>query len=166
MTDEFGIKEEFEEEGFEPYKNHNYNEIRKFLKNETNVVELFSMFPPKIFVSKESLSISALKAIYSIVYENPLFVKCEISYDKSSFANMGLGYAIREKIYNGVGTKKEKEWWRDTIYLFLSSFIDEPSSYTFDRRTLMLNLFIQNWTFFRYLMLLLSYLYYILCVGG
>ena len=54
------------------------------------------MFPPKNFTSKESLSISSLKAIYSILYENPMFVKCEISYDKKAFVNMGLGYAIRE----------------------------------------------------------------------
>ena len=73
-----------------------------FEKNytERDIVELVRLLPPSTIRIRNSLTLNAIKGIFSILWDNPYFAYSNIVYEKQDFLNVGIGFGLREYIYS------------------------------------------------------------------
>ena len=92
---------------------------------EEHIVSLMNIFPPQnIICQSKILTVSALKALYSIEYDNQYFKYCNIAYDQSKFENVGIAYSVRENIYQNWEPRTVLgRFWKRFFYNFNDIFV-------------------------------------------
>ena len=98
--------------------------------DESHVINLVRTFPPREFISQMKLTVSALKAIYSVQYDNMFYKYSNVVYDQEQLENVGIGYSIRENIYHDWQPKNIfSRFWKRFLYKFNDFFVIPNQQY-------------------------------------
>ena len=66
---------------------------------ERDVISLIRIIPPKKIKCQETLTLNAIKGIYSIYWDHYQFNYADFLYDKNTALNVGIGFALRQGLY-------------------------------------------------------------------
>jgi hypothetical protein len=133
---------------------------------ERDIVNLVRLFPPSKMRLQDTLTLPALKGIYSCMWDNYQFQYANILYDKDIFLNVGIGYALRESVYRSDPTTIFGRCFKRVFYSIFNFFVSGVAKYKFDEQIKQLNNFLFTQKKFFYILTILTLLWYAVCVAG
>lgn len=134
--------------------------------SERDIISLIRIFPPSKLRIQNTLSIQAIKGIYSILYLTPNFEYSSIEYDFDNFLNIGIGYALREMVYNTRPTGCLGRNFKRFGYSFMNFFVSSVPKYKLDSQVFELNDYLSKQKLFFGLIAFTNLLFYAICVIG
>lgn len=81
------------------------------------------MIPPSNIRIQGTLSLSAIKGLYSILYDTYYFQYSVVDYKFDNFLNIGIGYGLRETAYRKVEGTSWLNYYRMIQYNFYNIFV-------------------------------------------
>ncbi|CAD8178052.1 unnamed protein product [Paramecium octaurelia] len=111
---------------------------------ERDVISLCRLIPPSNVRIQGTLSIQAIKGLYSILYDTYYFQYSVIDYKFDNFLNIGIGYGLRETAYRKVEGSSWSNLYRMIQYNFYDIFVKPTQKYVFDDQVVALNQYLSK----------------------
>lgn len=133
---------------------------------EKDLIELIRLFPPSRIRVENTISLQAIKGIYSILWDSHTFQYSNIQYDFDNFLNIGIGYALREMVYNKKPTFIFRSGIKKFLYKFFNLFVKKVDSYEFTDQITQLNTYLAERNFYFFLISINNIIFYAVCIVG
>ncbi|CAD8043815.1 unnamed protein product [Paramecium primaurelia] len=133
---------------------------------ERDIVKLIRVVPPSHIIIQNSLTLQAIKGIYSILYESNYFQYSHISYDHRRVLNNGIGYSIRALVYGINFQYKVLIFFKKILYFLLSIFVSDANKYSYSLEIKQLNQRLQSSLLYFDFLVVLTLIYLFMCIGS
>ncbi|CAK55641.1 unnamed protein product (macronuclear) [Paramecium tetraurelia] len=139
------------------------DEMFKLGYTEAEIVQLIRLIPPSKIRVQNTLTLQAIKAIYSIFYDTNHFEYSSIQYDFDNFLNIGIGYALRELAYNmkPIGCRK---LFKKVLYKICNAFVQQTKQYKFNNEVTNLNKFLSTKQIYFFFLVINNLLFLAICL--
>ncbi|CAD8043825.1 unnamed protein product [Paramecium primaurelia] len=139
------------------------DELFRLGYTEADIVQLIRLIPPSKIRIQNTLTLQAIKAIYSIFYDTTHFEYSSIQYDFDNFLNIGIGYALRELAYNmkPIGCRKI---FKKFLYKICDAFVQQTKQYKFNNEVTNLNKFLSTKQIYFFFLVINNILFLAICL--
>ncbi|CAD8095982.1 unnamed protein product [Paramecium primaurelia] len=134
--------------------------------DERDIISLIRLIPPSKIRIQNSLSIQAIKGIYSILYDTYYFKYAMISYSFDNFLNIGIGYSLREVFYNYNATGPIRKFFKIAFYKFFNFFVIPTKRYLFNDEVKRLNDYLSQQKFYFFVIVITNILFFVITLAG
>ncbi|CAD8121707.1 unnamed protein product [Paramecium sonneborni] len=134
--------------------------------DERDIISLIRIIPPSKIRIQNSLSIQAIKGIYSILYDTYYFKYAMISYSFDNFLNIGIGYSLREIFYNYNATGPIRRFMKMFFYKFFNFFVKPTKKYIFNDEVKQLNNYLSQQKFYFFIIVITNILFFVITLAG
>ncbi|CAD8051822.1 unnamed protein product [Paramecium sonneborni] len=132
---------------------------------ERDIVKLIRVIPPSHIIIQNSLTLQAIKGIYSVLYESNYFQYSHISYDHRRVLNNGIGYSIRALVYGINFQSKILIFFKKILYFLVSIFVSDANKYSYSLEIKQLNQKLQSSLLYFDFLIVLTLIYLFMCIG-
>ncbi|CAD8110606.1 unnamed protein product [Paramecium sonneborni] len=127
---------------------------------ERDFIKLCRLIPPSKIRIQGSLTLQAIKGLYSILYDTYYFQYSVFDYKFDDFLNIGIGYGLRETAYR----KATESYWSNVIrmikYKYYNIFVKPTQKYVFDESVVKLNNYLSKRKLNLLLLILTNFLFF------
>ncbi|CAK60705.1 unnamed protein product (macronuclear) [Paramecium tetraurelia] len=134
--------------------------------DERDIISLIRLIPPSKIRIQNSLSIQAIKGIYSILYDTYYFKYAMISYSFDNFLNIGIGYSLREVFYNYKAVGPIRKFFKIAFYKFFNFFVIPTKRYIFNDEVKRLNDYLSQQKFYFFIIVITNILFFVITLAG
>ncbi|CAD8091818.1 unnamed protein product [Paramecium primaurelia] len=127
---------------------------------ERDFISLCRLIPPSNIRIQGTLSLQAIKGLYSILYDTYYFQYSVVDYKFDDFLNIGIGYGLRETAYREVQGNYWSNLIRMTKYNFYNTFVKPTQKYVFDESVKKLNNYLSTKKLNLLLLVLTNFLFF------